>query len=208
MKVIAINGSPRNKGNTAYLLEVMSNVLTKEGFEVETKKIGSEKIFGCLACGYCRSSEKNLCIQKDILNDISLEIREADGFILGAPTYYGGIPGTMKAFLDRLFYSSSTYFKYKVATTVSVVRRTGGLDVQHQLMNFLNLAHVLVPPSQYWRVVYGRDKGESADDGEGVQTVKANAEDMAWLLKVVEFSRDKIPFPEKENRVFTNFIRR
>ena len=121
--------------------------------------------------------------------------------------YYAGIPGTMKSFLDRVFYSSARYSRLKVATSAAVVRRAGGVDAVHQLNNYLNLAQTVIPPSQYWTVAYGRDKGEVADDGEGMQTLVKNARAMAWLLKLVEAGKGVVPPPEDEPRVMTNFIR-
>ncbi|GAB7140439.1 flavodoxin family protein [Deferribacterales bacterium RsTz2092] len=206
LKVVAINGSPRSNGNTARALRVMTDELEVAGIATETVHIGNKSIAGCLACGACANTSDNLCVQKDIVNEVALKVRAADGFILGSPTYYAGIAGTMKAFLDRMFYSSSRYFRYKVATMVSVVRRTGGLDVQHQLDNYLGLAGTITPPSQYWRVVYGREQGEALQDAEGIQTMRANARDMAWLLKTLDASK-AIPKPETEKRVWTHFIR-
>jgi len=134
-------------------------------------------------------------------------MRQADGLILASPTYYAGIAGTMKSFLDRVFYTSSDYFKFKVATSISVVRRAGGVDVVHQLNNYLNLAETILPPSQYWTSAYGREKGEVLQDGEGVQTLRKNARAMAWLLKAVALAKEAIPLPAEEDRVMTNFIR-
>lgn len=207
MKVIAINGSPRTNGNTAQALQVMADELKLEGVEVEILHVGIDDIHGCIACGYCRKSEGNYCVFKDdIVNEISRKMREADGFILASPTYYAGIAGTMKSCLDRIFYSSSRYFQYKVATSIAVVRRAGGVDVVHQLNNYLNLAQTVIPPSQYWTVAYGMNEGEIMEDGEGIQTLRRNAQSMAWLLKVIAHGKE-IPFPEHEKRVFTNFIR-
>jgi multimeric flavodoxin WrbA len=120
---------------------------------------------------------------------------------------YAGIPGAMKCFLDRVFYSSKEYFNYKVATPVAIVRRAGAVDVIHQLMNYLHLAETVTPPSQYWTVVYGRVPGEVLQDSEGIQTITKNARSMAWLLKIIEASRGKIPTPAQETKVMTNFIR-
>lgn len=113
----------------------------------------------------------------------------------------------MKAFLDRVFYTSSDYFKYKVATSISVVRRAGGVDVVHQLNNYLNLAQTVMPPSQYWTVAYGLEKGEVHQDEEGIQTLRKNARSMAWLLKIIDAEKEKIPVPVDEDHVITNFIR-
>lgn len=208
MKVIAINGSPNENGNTARALGIMAEELRKQNIAVEIIQVGHQNIHGCTACGYCWTSDKNQCIFKDdILNEVSMKIREADGFILGSPTYYAGIAGPMKSFLDRLFFSSSDYFKYKVATSVAVVRRAGAVDVIHQLNNYLNLAQTVIPPSQYWTIAYGMDKGEILQDGEGIQTIRKNARAMAWLLTLIDAGKDTIPLPEDEERIMTNFIR-
>ena len=208
MKVIALNGSPKKDGNTACALRFMAEELKKDGIETEIIDIGHLTIHGCTACGYCASSENNECIFKDDpVNGTAAKIREADGFILASPTYYAGVAGTMKSFLDRLFYSSSRHFKYKVATAVTVVRRTGGIDTLHQLNNYLALAQTVSPPSQYWTVVYGRSEGEMMKDLEGVQTIQKNARAMAWLIKVISEGKKNIPMPPEEKRVITNFIR-
>ncbi len=208
MKVIAINGSPRKNGNTNQALKIMADELEQQGIEVEIIQIGHLNIHGCIHCGYCWTSEGNHCVFKDdIVNETAKKMREADGFILGSPTYYAGIAGTMKAFLDRVFFTSSDYFKYKVATSISVVRRAGGVDVVHQLNNYLNLAQTVMPPSQYWTVAYGMDKGEIIQDEEGIQTIRKNARSMAWLLKIIDAGKENIPVPAEEDQVMTNFIR-
>jgi multimeric flavodoxin WrbA len=208
MKVIAINGSPRKDGNTNQALKIMAHELEHQGIEVEIIHIGHLNIHGCIHCGYCWTSEGNHCVFKDdIVNETAKKMREADGFILGSPTYYAGIAGTMKAFLDRVFFTSSGYFKYKAATSISVVRRAGGVDVVHQLNNYLNLAQTVIPPSQYWTVAYGMDKGEIIQDEEGIQTIRKNARSMAWLLKIIDEGKENIPVPVEEDHVMTNFIR-
>jgi multimeric flavodoxin WrbA len=208
MKVIAINGSPRKNGNTNQALKIMADELEQQGIEVENIQIGHLDIHGCIHCGYCWTSEDNHCVFKDdIVNETAKKLREADGFILGSPTYYAGIAGTMKALLDRVFFTSSGYFKYKVATSISVVRRAGGVDVVHQLNNYLNLAETVIPPSQYWTVAYGMDKGEVIQDEEGIQTIRKNARSMAWLLKIIDAGKENIPVPKEEDHVMTNFIR-
>jgi multimeric flavodoxin WrbA len=116
----------------------------------------------------------------------------------------------MKSFLDRVFFSSSRYFKYKAGTAVAVVRRTGGIDALHSLMNFFNLAETVTPPSQYWMVAHGQDKKEVNGDAEGMQTIRKNARAMAWLMKMIADTKGRIPTPDdikREKRVFTNFIR-
>ncbi|MDR1916029.1 MAG: flavodoxin family protein [Synergistaceae bacterium] len=210
MKAVALNGSPHKDGNTAMALAAMADVLRSEGIETEILQIGGQMFRGCVGCGGCHSSDKNMCVFKeDVFADAVLKMREADGIILGAPTYYSGIPGDMKNFLDRAFYSSSSYFKYKVGTVAAITRRAGAVNVASQLMNFFNLAETVTPPSQYWMIAYGMERGEVLKDDEGMQTLRKNARAMAWLIKVIDASRGKIPLPSttEERRVFTNFIK-
>lgn len=64
-----------------------------------------------------------------------------------------------------------------------------------------------MPPSQYWTVAYGMKKGEVIQDEEGIQTLRKNASSMAWLLKTIDYGKEKIPVPVEEEHIRTNFIR-
>ncbi len=207
MKIVAINGSPRKGGNTSQALGIIKDVFEKSGIEFEEINIGAKLIHGCIACNYCATSTDGCVFKEDEVNSIAQKIAAADGFILASPTYYGGIAGTMKSFLDRLFYSASDLFRHKAAASVAIVRRSGGEDVFHQLSNYLHLAEVLTPPTQYWAVVHGRKKAEMDGDLEGVQTLRRLAEGMVWVLRLLEAGKDKVPPPPTEERIFTSFIR-
>ena len=210
MRVVGINGSPRKDGNTFLALEEMSNQLKKEGIQVEIVHVGADSIRGCIGCGYCTTSEENLCVFKDdIVNETIQKLREADGIIFGSPTYYAGIAGTMKSFLDRVFFTNSAAqkFKHKIGTSVGIARRAGAVDVVHQLNNYFSLAEMVVPQSQYWNIAFGLKKGEVLEDLEGMQTLRKNASAMAWLLKMKESTEGSVKLPLREDRVATHFIR-
>ena len=64
-----------------------------------------------------------------------------------------------------------------------------------------------VASSQYWNMAYGRAKGEAAEDGEGMRTMRVLAENMSFLMKSIALGKEKYGLPEKEDRIFTNFIR-
>lgn len=195
MKVIAINGSPRKNGNTSQALKIMADELEQHSIEVEIIQIGQLNIHGCIGCGYCWTSEENHCVFKDdIVNEVAKQMREADGFILASPTYYAGIAGTMKAFLDRVFFTSSDYFKYKVATSISVVRRAGGVDVIHQLNNYLNLAQTVMPPSQYWTVAYGMEKEKLFRMKKGFRLFVKMLDQWAGYLRQLTLEKRKYLF--------------
>ena len=89
---------------------------------------------------------------------------------------------------------------------VVAVRRSGGLPTFDQLNNFLNYAEMLLPTSNYWNVIHGRNPGEVSQDTEGVQIMRVLGRNMAWLMKLVEHGKGTIPPPERETKTYLNFI--
>jgi multimeric flavodoxin WrbA len=211
MKVIAINGSPKKEGNTYHALRMVGDELIAGGIGFEILHIGHKMIHGCTACGKCAINKDEKCIIKtDELNQWIQRVKEADGIIIGAPVYYAGIPGTMKSFLDRLFYvagSNGGLFRQKVAAAVVAVRRTGGSVTFDSLNHYLNNGELIIATSNYWNVIHGRNPGEVAQDAEGVQVMRVLGKNMSWLLKMKEATADTIEPPLKEIKEQTNFIR-
>jgi multimeric flavodoxin WrbA len=211
MKVIAINGSPDKKGNTFHALNMIGNELNAYGIDFEILHIGHKMIHGCTGCGKCGINKDEKCIIKtDDLNQWIQKIKIADGIILGAPVYYSGIPGTMKSFLDRLFFvsgSNGNLLRHKVAAAIVAVRRTGGSVTLDSLNHYLTYAEMIIATSDYWNVIHGSAPGEVAKDEEGKQIMRVLGKNMAWLLKMKEATVSIIEPPEKEKKIYTNFIR-
>ncbi len=119
----------------------------------------------------------NLCIGK---------MSEADGIILGSPTYFTDVTTEMKALIDRAGFvarANGEMFRRKVGAAVVAVRRAGSIHAFDTLNHFFLVSQMIVPGSSYWNVGIGRDKGEVEDDEEGIQTMRVLGENMAWLLK-------------------------
>jgi len=211
MKVIAINGSPNKEGNTYYALKMVGDVLKANGIEFEILHIGHKLIHGCLACGKCGVNKDERCVIKtDDLNLWIQQLKNSDGLILGAPVHYSGIPGTMKSFLDRLFYVTGVnggLLRQKVAAAVVAVRRTGGSATFDSLNHYLNYSEMIIATSNYWNVIHGRSAGEVSQDIEGTQIMRVLADNMVWLLKMKEATSGKIEPPQREKKQMTNFIR-
>lgn len=210
MNVIAINGSPREEGNTAIALEWMAEELRQEGIGVEVVQIGNRNIRGCMGCDVCFSSGDNFCVLKDDgVNGLVRQMRQADGFIIGSPTYFGGMAGTLKCFLDRAFYNACRIGAYrnKVGAAVTSIRRAGGVATYNQIITYYHLAEMIVPPSQAWVMGYGRSRGEIRGDEEGSQIIRRHANAMAWVLKMKEATKDSVALPRAESARSMNFIR-
>ncbi len=210
MKVIAINGSPNKKGNTWFALKTVGEVLIREGIEFEILHIGNKAIHGCIACRQCIKNQDNKCsIRNDDLNNCLPVIKKADGIILGSPVYYSGIAGTMKCFLDRMFYVSAAngnWMRHKVAASVVAVRRSGGSMTLDSLNHYLTISEMVVAASNYWNIIHGMQEGEAEQDAEGVQIMQILGANMAWLMKMKQANIDIQP-PQSTDKVFMNFIR-
>lgn len=211
MKVVAFNGSPNKEGNTYHAIKAVVAELETEGIETEIVHVGNKVIRGCLACGRCVKSRNELCgIVDDEMNSWLHKMKEADGIILGSPVHFSAMAGTMKSFLDRAFYVASVnngMLRHKVGASVVAVRRSGGLPTFDQLNNFLLYSEMLLPTANYWNVIHGTRPGEAVQDEEGVQIMRVLGKNMAWLLKLVQHGKGSITPPEREAKVFTNFIR-
>ena len=209
MKVIAINGSPKSIGNTYHSLRMIGNELEAAGIDFEILQIGHLSIRGCIACGKCIENRDGRCsISGDDFNGQLPKITAADGLVLGAPVHYSGIAGTMKSFLDRLFYVSGAngnFFRHKVGAAVVAVRRSGGSSTLDGLNHYLSYAEMIIASANYWNIVHGRTPGEVAQDIEGVQIMRVLGKNMAWIMMMKEAS--KVSPPEKEEKEMMSFIR-
>lgn len=187
MKVLGISGSPRPGGNTDILIRTGLEVLATEGIEVEFLSLADHPVKPCIACGGCAKAEEICCVQEDPAFEGMVErFIEADGFLIGSPVYFGSATPQTMSLLDRVGYVSrcnGNFLRRKVGAAVVVARRAGQNFTFAQLNYFFLLSEMIVPGSTYWNIAFGRQKGEVADDTEGIETVKNVAGNMAWLMK-------------------------
>lgn len=206
MKVLLVNGSPRAKGNTSIALNEMIKIFDAEGVESELIQIGHKVIRGCIGCGNC--FRLNRCVFDDVVNEVALKFNEADGFVIGTPVYYGSPNGTVLAFLDRLFYSTFSNYKFGKVGAGVVVSRRGGSSSSYDVLNkYFGITGMTIATSQYWNMVYGLKPGDAEQDGEGLQTMRALARNMTFLMKSIALGKEQYGLPEREEWIPTHFIR-
>lgn len=187
MKVVAFNGSPRKKGNTYNIINVIFEELEKENIDTELVQLGGNLVRGCTGCRQCTVNKNCRCVlEDDIINDCIAKMFEADAVILGSPVYYSNITTEMKALIDRaglVSKANGTLLKNKVGASVVAMRR-GGNDHAFNSMNYLFMANeMIIPGSTYWNMVIGREPGEVFNDEEGMKNMKNLGQKIAWLLK-------------------------
>lgn len=110
-KIIAINGSPRDKWNTAQLVREAAKAAENEGAEVKIYDLYKlEKFTGCISCFGCKlPTNLGRCVCRDGLTEILDEIRSADGLILGTPNYLGDISAGLRSLYERLVFQTLSY---------------------------------------------------------------------------------------------------
>ncbi|MEL7642277.1 MAG: flavodoxin family protein [Solidesulfovibrio sp.] len=112
MRIMAINGSPRKKWNTASLLGQALEGAKSRGAAVEIVHLYDLDFKGCVSCFECkRIGGKNYghCAVKDGLTPVLERAAAADGLIVGTPVYFGAETGETRSFLERLCFPYLTY---------------------------------------------------------------------------------------------------
>lgn len=205
MKVILINGSPNAKGCTFTALEEVANTLNNEGIETEIIHVGHKDIRGCIGCRKCKTTGK--CVFNDIVNEVAPKFAECDGIVIGSPVYYASANGTLVSFIDRLFYSMTEDKTMKVGAAVVSCRRAGNTATFDEINKYFTISGMPVASSQYWNMVHGNSREEVLQDLEGLQTMRTLGKNMAFLIKSIQLGKEEFGLPDKEDHIFTNFIR-
>lgn len=133
MKVLLINGSPREHGCTYTALKELADTLNANQVETEILWLGTKPMQDCIACGKC--GELGHCVFPDLVPQTAARMEEFDGLVIGSPVYYGGPSGRLCSFLDRLFYSTDgEKFQGKLGASVVSCRR-GGATASFERLN-------------------------------------------------------------------------
>ena len=191
-KVLLINGSPRENGNTFTALSEVAKTLNSEGVETEIISIGKQAVQGCIACGMCGRNGARCTFRDDLYYKVWRTVKDGiDGLVIGSPVYYGGPNGSLCALLDRVFYSLGNELKFKPGASVVVCRRGGASAAFDRLNKYFTILNMPVV--------------SSAQDEEGMQTMRTLGRNMAWMIRKLNVSEEG--HPEQESPLRTSFIR-
>ena len=186
MNVVAFNGSARKDGNTAILLRTALGEMEKEGIGTELVQLSGKRIRGCTACYGCfRNRDRRCSVKGDAANECIEKMLDADGILLGSPTYFADVTAEMKALIDRagmVGRANGDMYRRKAGAAVVAVRRGGAIHAFDTMNHFFLIGQMIVPGANYWNIGIGREIGEVEKDGEGLDTMRALGRNMAWLL--------------------------
>ncbi|TAM42794.1 flavodoxin family protein [bacterium] len=187
MNVIAFNGSSRQDGNTAILIKKVFKELEKEGIKTELISLAGQKLQGCLGCGKCFVTKNKKCvITDDPVNEYIGKMDQADGIIIGSPTYFADCTAGTKALIERsgmVSRANDNMFKRKAGAAVVAVRRGGAIHAFDTINHFFTIGEMIIVGSLYWNIGIGREIGQVEEDKEGLDTMRALGMNMAWLIK-------------------------
>lgn len=187
MKVLGINGSARNDGNTAILMNIVLDELKKAGIETEMVQLAQTIIKPCTACWAC-ANQRNCVHKDDAFFELFEKMKEADGILLGSPTYSANISATMQAFLERsavICDMNANLLTYKVGAAVAAARRGGALQAIDTMNHFFLNHEMFVAGSTYWNMGYGQMPGDVENDHEALKNMENLGQNMAYLLKAL-----------------------
>jgi len=138
------------------------------------------------------------------------QLIQADGIVLASPVYFASVTSGMRCFLDRIGcidMNNGRKLRMKVGVPVAVARRAGAVNAVDELFHYLNYAQMLIPGSLYWPLAFGQAPGEVAQDAEGIQTLQVLAQEMVYVMKVLDAGKAQVPLPPLPRKVYTNFVR-
>ncbi len=204
--VLIINGSPHKDGTTARVLGEVIKAFEEQNVTCTLINIGTDAIQGCIGCASCKKNGK--CVFDDRVNEAAEILSESDGVLIASPVYYSSPNGSLLAFLDRLFYSAKCDKRMKVGASIAVARRSGLTATFDVLNKYFSISEMPIATSSYWNGVHGAKPGDELEDAEGLHTVKTLARNMTFLMKAIALAKESIPLPERDPKIFTNFVRK
>jgi multimeric flavodoxin WrbA len=169
------------------LLNMVLEPIRAAGIDTEVIQMGSQPIWGCRACYKCLERQNRKCtVTTDRVNEYIQKLLEADGILIGTPTYFSGPSAQTKAFIDRtglVCRVNGNLLARKVGAGVVAVRRAGAVEAFSAINYYFLIGEAIVPGSIYWNLAVGRNPGDVAGDEEGVKTMQRLGENMVWLLR-------------------------
>jgi multimeric flavodoxin WrbA len=189
MRVVAFNASARKDGNTAILIKQVFKELENSKIKTELIQLAGQKICGCISCGQCFITKNNKCtVADDPVNEYIAKMIQADGIIIGSPTYFADCTAGAKALIERagmVSRANNNLLKRKPGAAVVAVRRGGAIHAFDSINHFFTISEMIIVGASYWNVGIGREIGEVANDQEGLETMNVLGKNMAWLLNKI-----------------------
>lgn len=103
MNILILNGSPRENGNTKFMIDSFIEGLNHGENNVNIVSVCQKTISGCISCEYCHTKEKGKCVQNDDMQDIYYLLKNAQMLILASPIYHHNFSGQLQCAVNRMY---------------------------------------------------------------------------------------------------------
>lgn len=193
VKILGIVGSPRERGNTAFLVEKALKAAGEVGADTELINLGAMDIEPCIACDSCK--ETGECAIYDDMYEITEKLQKSHGIIIGSPVYFGCVSSQTKMFMDRSRPLRMDFkLKNKVGGAIAVgASRNGGQETTCSAIHDFFLIHDAIvvgdgaPLAHYGGTGFGAAPADVGEDDFGVETSRNLGKRMAELaIKLYE----------------------
>jgi len=154
MKIVAYNGSPRKKWNTATLPEKALEGAASQGAQTNLIHLYDLNYQGCTSCFGCKlkgGRSYGKCSMQDDLTPVLEKFPEADAAFFGSPIYFGHVTGGMRSFMERLLFP---YLVYSNASKRTLFPKRIGVG----LIYTMNMTEALLKQMEFDRHLAGNER--------------------------------------------------
>lgn len=103
MKILVLNGSPHPNGPTSDMVTAFAKGAQEAGHTLTVVNAAHKNIHGCIACEYCHTKEKGVCVQKDDMQELYPLILSSDMIVFASPIYYFTLSAQLQAVIHRTY---------------------------------------------------------------------------------------------------------
>lgn len=205
MLVLGLQGSPRRRGNTNYLLTAFMDEAVAHGAKTHVIEVAKKNIVPCLGCGFCEKNGYCITQDDDMTNEIYPLLREAEIVVLATPIYFYNVTAQLKAPIDRSQALWSRKYKLNLSDPARNYRR--GFLLAQGATKGKNLFEGLILTTQYFFDAVGANFDgsltyrhiEDVGDMEKHPTIHMDVKDSVKELLSPLIRRKKILFACREN---------
>ena len=215
MKIVIVNGSHRKNGATANILNAMTKEFKKHSdVEVEMVHVSDLSLQYCVGCGSCYKT--GICIYKDDVEKLSYCIEEADGIILGSPTYASNVSAQMKVIIDKGHFVIEQLLHGKYDISVSTYENYGGRDTAKILTKLLSYSGAKICDTIVWKNTFNKNPMEDVHLKRRVEKsahsfygdiLKRRRYRIQGLIHAIIFKMGILPFVRKKGTEYEGVIK-
>ena len=123
-RVLVLNGSVRENGNTDAIIASFTAGVNAAGFNIHVAVLRELQINDCIGC--CQCQREQTCSHTDDMTNLRNMIIKSDVLVFASPNYWCEVTGLMKTFIDRLYFFHHKENKHLITGKKAVIITTLG----------------------------------------------------------------------------------